>query len=705
MREKGSRSYPIPISAGGEFTVYRGGSSLLTRKRRLCSVVERLAGGDADDRGVFHGLPWCTPILGSGCLELGDGPSVDIHAIDQITRDVVADLGVSDRRELGDLGSLARAFAEALRGSRTHDDDRGSGYPAMQPTAAAARLTVLSALLTRLFHGAAMSLPTPTSRWWVKQRAELTASSDIDIHLRDVIIPTILELLDGAPLTASGEDSNADLPLGALGALGKKISEELRVEPPAVCIEDLQLITEMTWLELIRETSIYPGWSDLLLQLLMTYSESDDVPAGHRPKVVALAQLGQEVANLLQPATERSWNSRADRQHPTERDEFYSAIAHLLHAQAEVFRLIHVPDPYDFPEGTLDANAEEQLIGRAERATAVRNRIVADTVEKRGPKSPIPAPEVMVPHAVVFVTSFDVEMEMALWASGRPYRVVVPVLATTGRRDAADLIWLSATVNPSATEDGGSVGLEFLNSGPHEWRIAQKVFRPGEGGEQPTVVRLSGSPLMNLPDVSGALYDDFLGLGFDREAQIRLFHALIIDEYTSLRQSENELFFAANQEPRGLPGCLSGGTNSNDRLWVGLGVQIDDPAIRARIFSQLSAGSMIPRTNHHEQGRDAEDSAYDGTKHAVRGLAVNQRIDEAEATALHWLGFQFAIQVSSGALTRDIEHCAEHVEEVVKQISAIQLDPVPAAGRRDANWRRAKDKECDLWRPTKATRR
>lgn len=709
MTRRKSASYPIPISSDGKFTVYRGDAMLLSDDKRLCSVLEELAGGHPRDRGLFHGMPWYTPILGSGCLDLGDGSVVDIGAIARITRETLEADGIVLPRELGDPGSLALGFAESLQQSRTHGAVRPSERSPEDPQPAAARLTLLTALLTRLFHGAAMSGPSPTSRWWVHEQARVVGSSPTDVHLRDIVLPACLTLLNSVAKNLSGHTTFTTEV--TLKSLLDKIAVDLTADTPVVCIEDLRLITEVAWLELIRDTSIYPGWSDLLLQLLMADSNTGSrPPAGHHPRVVALSNLGRNVARLLQQATVRSWDSRSDGRRPTERDLFYSAIARLLHAQADLFRLIHVPDDTDYDEDELDPDADEQRRRRADRARAVHETILADTANKR-PWSQIAPASVTVPHAVAFVTSFDVELEMALWAAGRPYRVVVPVLAKSSRGvGAADLVWLSTTVVPSETASESAID-EMLKSGPHDWRIAQEVFLPGVGGEHPAVIRLSGCPLMALPDVAGEpLRTDFTRLGFTDKERISLHHALIIDEYTSLRHSEHELFFAASPgEDRGLPQCLSGGTRSNGRVWLGLGVQIHDPAIRARIFSLLSTASLIDRTDQHAKMQEqAGDDINNDAPHVVRGLAVNQRIDEEEATALHWLGFQFAIQISSGSLTHDLKHCADHVAAVVRQATALAPeDPGPSDGRgpTDANWCRAEDWSCAMWTPPGVTDR
>lgn len=713
----GASSYPIPTSPSGEWTIYRGGSPLLTRHRRLCSILERLAGGDERARSVFHGMPWLTPILGTGLLELGDGPSIDLGAIGSLTRRVIDELNIDVPRELGDIGSIAQSFAEAMCRGRTHDTISPARGPQFTPSDEAGTLMIITALLTRLFHGALMSAPSPSSRWWTKEHAELSGSTSIEVYLRESVLPPLLDLLEAVTASSSDDGStNSDI---ARQALLQKIFDGLRGRPPVLGVEDLRLITEMTWLKLLENTSIYPGWSELLLQLLVNYSEvASSAPAGRRPKVVQLEELGKEVSSLLARPTNRSWSSRLNGCGPNERDSFYSAIARLLHAQAKVFALLHSPSTLSLEEDDAHPDVEARYL----RSVAIRGRIGTDTKRKRVFEGRS-LPSVTIPHPVAFVTSFDLEIEMALWAIGLPFRVVLPVLCTSSRRSIeADLVWLVATidptmeaVDPSIEQDNDELKGHPLLSCSHDWRIAQAIFRPEEGGDLPVIVRLSGSPLMTLPDLIGDLREDFRGLGYEGEEKVKPYHALTIDEYTSLRQSENELFFAAREEARGLPSCLAGGTDSNERVWIGLGVQIDDPAIRARMFSQLSAGSLQHRTQVHarmeewDRAHGETDSSRNNESHsdeaiwnervAVRGLAVNKRIDEDEATALYWLGFQFALDLNCSSLTEDIEHCTEHIVQVKEQASAL----VPQSSNEndehfsDVNWQRASNSSCSLW--------
>ena len=703
-----SSTYPIPMSTG-RLKIYRADSKLVTTERRLCSVLEALVSEDPDlNRGVFQGMPWLTPVLGTGCLEVGDETSVDLSSVADDVRAALEEQGAVFPREIGDPGLLVRSFAEGLFLDRTHQRSEAGVAPVAsaggtRPSAFAGRLTLATALLTMLFHGARMCGPVPMGRSLSSDRAVLDGKGRRDVFLVDVVLPQALRLLESVQ-----KDLNPNEPVAkAKRVLLAAIASRLNGAPPVLYSGDLRLLTEVAWLEIAGGTSAYPGWSDLLSQLVLT-SESGPAPAGRRPKVTDLKTIGNNVKALLVGPTQHSWASRSSGSHGR-RIGFYSAVAKLLSDQAHLFRLLHSPDPRDtYPE---DAPVEAGEYERAEdlfnASVTIRNKIEKDTLNRFEEVR-----TVGVPFPVAYVTSFDIEMEMALWALGEPFQVVLPVVVQSSRRASqADLVWLCATMVPKILSSDGLDGLAAIRSGPHEWRTAHAAFPSGgqSGGSCPTVVRLSGCPLIDLPNVGveGALRSDFSALGFAPQEIIKLFHALTIDEQTALRQSENELFFAASKagttkrgdDPSrvpvavgGLPDSLFSGTGSNDRVWVAFGVQIDDPAIRSRMFAQLSVSSLADRIN--ERARySGEVSPEAGHAVNAHGLAVNERIDEDEATALHWLGFEFVLELSCGELTGDIAHCASHLEAVLERAAVLvgpgELDT-------DVNWERAGLNTCDF---------
>jgi hypothetical protein len=324
-----------------------------------------------------------------------------------------------------------------------------------------------------------------------------------------------------------------------------------------------------------------------------------------------------------------------------------------------------------------------------------------------------------------------------MWASGQPFRIVLPVLAQSGRRIDAELVWLTTIIDPAHDTDlpyyptnevppwerydgddgrGGNEreaiwrGLRTLRTASRPWRVAQLAFgRAGfeAGGWCPVIVRVTGSPLMVLPPITGSLREEMLELlGYAAEENLTMTHALTIDEYTSARQSEHELYFSARGEERALPSPLSLGTGDLERVWVGFGVQVDDPAIRMRMFTQLSAASMVKRQSYHSRsGAEADRSETNvspippGEALRIRGLAVNRRLDENQSTSLQWLGFQFAVDDSVAKLIPDIEHCGKHYEQIADTLRDLVANGPPRTDGHliDIDWGRPPNDSCRMW--------
>lgn len=125
-------------------------------------------------------------------------------------------------------------------------------------------------------------------------------------------------------------------------------------------------------------------------------------------------------------------------------------------------------------------------------------------------------------------------------------------------------------------------------------------------------------------------------------------------------QSETEWFYAGQvsrswasggNEPRShrpdLPDCLAVGAPAHDRIWLALGVQLDDHTIRG-LFAQITAASV----KHHPleaQERGPADQEGDGHRKGIlakwsnpeiHGIAVNRRMDRRDEAALvDWLSF------------------------------------------------------------------
>ncbi len=685
-------SYPIPISRSHDAKVYRADDPLLTQDVRLCMVAERLTSWPTG-ANMFHGLPWITPVLGTGCLDLGDGPMLDVAAVQDSIQRWLALTAIELPRDFGDPTREAVEFATALYVDRCVNASGDRDAPEhLRVDEATAALTLLGALLTWVYHESRALSREPASRWWTRESASVDRDTRAGGRLQpgmDAAKRLIAELLRSRDSLAGPADA-------AVRRLLSGVRDHLGQS--RLPLEDVRLLAEVTWLALIEGSSIYPGWSDLLLKLVLRYSDPRP-PAGVRPKLTELTQLESAVKELLDDVTARSWKSRTDGV-PSRRTRLYGAIADLLRVQGEIFAMLHKPDPFS-DDPTVDVAALTADYDAAERlATAIKDDTDALLRELGDPRR---ADRPDIPHPACFVTSFDVELEMTLWGMGTSFRLVLPTLVISLAPNAAEIVWLIADVDPSrAAANGQSATLEALLAGPHEWHVAQRIIERSAGGDRPVVVRLSGTPMFALPDLDEdrRLADELKQLGF-RQVQ-ELHHALTVDEYTSQRLSENEWFFAGQASLAGrvsprrdLPDHLAAGTRTHERIWLALGVQLDDPAIRSRMFAQLSAAAVVRRIDNHARSTSDEQRVPTTSLSSdVRGIAVNRRMDEDEATALHWLGFDLALDLDCGDLAPELEHCAQHLQHALNTMSDERVAEAEPGRLR---WGRAREGSCSLW--------
>jgi hypothetical protein len=293
------------------------------------------------------------------------------------------------------------------------------------------------------------------------------------------------------------------------------------------------------------------------------------------------------------------------------------------------------------------------------------------------------------PVASAFVTTFDVELEMALLsAEASPFLVAVPYHVLVGSlADRAQArshpVWIAYVVRP------GLDGLDGLLA-PTEWIVLHNDIFGGvssiaeqRGGSPavlahdathlrlrnlPVVVRLSGSPLVKPPplydpatntwtelvhelaSVPGTTFEPAVEpTGDARDPGMVLEHAVVIDEYAAMQQTAAELF-APGTGRIGLPTALAGGSSTGDRarFWVLLGVQVGDPGVRHRVAFEMSAPALtdMPRVNAPDRP----------------GVVVNRRLSSEDQELLHWFGFD-VVHGRCQDFIDDLERIAAHHAE------------------------------------------
>jgi hypothetical protein len=680
----------------------------------LCCALETIAADDHLNRETLVGMPWLSPILGSGCLDLGDGPPLEPEALAGIE---AAMKDAADGADPTDHIAAVRAFVAGLVAARAP----GTAYvePDGAPSAAT-RLVAVAALLTESYHeGSRRSFRPVGSRF-------LNIPVPLDTRLRVI-----------RGLMASLRNSEAHEELARLWGtrnLWKDLAEQVhqslhRVDTEHALLRaevsgaDVQLLTEFAWLAIVRGSSLYPGWSDLLVGLWRGPSQGSRL-RGAENASMNLSSLATDVANILDPITEASWKSwiSGDASANTERRTFYAEIARLLTAQATIRDTIQPWNPKprdqsadDYPQKLREWRAREKESTASRQWLTDEMRAHAKSLGVRTP----PGFDWRLPRPVAVVTSFDLELEMAFWSRGEPFVEVLPVLArpSVGNRPGA-VVWLAAKFDPrtdaEAVDDvGNGPQPAVLRNGRRKWIPFTDVSECWSN--LPTIVRLSGSPMITISPE--ALTEEFYeATGFARGHRVELIHALTIDEYSSLTFAAHELYsVAAETRPsQGLPSELLQGTATMSRVWVSFGMQVDDAAVRTRLFSQLSVSSIQAALGDlgrdAQVAKDADEGAQSGEAVGARsarrqggfgsvanGVAFNRRFSEADTTVMRWLGFEFnEVQVKN--LINDMNSCGDHLDRIIELLAdGLKTETAAPSAPRvvdPVNWGRALPNGC-----------
>jgi len=364
-----------------------------------------------------------------------------------------------------------------------------------------------------------------------------------------------------------------------------------------ISLNSMRLLTEATWLQLVRSQDVYYGWSELLVDLLLTVdgmvaSDGAGSPTfARRPHQAAQMSDVDRIVRAFENATEQSWAG-------DERSEIHRSVAAMLGEQAH---------------------------WSAKHAPTTR---VSETGQRSHP----------IPRSIAISVSFDLELEMALVRQGQSYQVAVPFYAVKGSTRDADLIWTCATVADPA-------GLDDIRA-PVGWfpltRENKRLLDPS----LPLIIRATGCPLL---EISSELVDqvrtlltgnpaysfqahDLVGLGVQ--------HAVTVDEYLALRQAEVEIYQAvasrSDTKPRvtDISLAFEHGRSRNDIYFTFLGVPFADPAVRQRLLTLLTTrwvgnigeetrGRPSPLRSVPDEPGEEELSAEDVVR--LRKLAREQR--------------------------------------------------------------------------------
>jgi len=578
------------------------------RESSLWEILQK-RGRRPDDKGrnlaarKGKKTPWLTFVLGSGCLTAADVSPDDLTDAEATLTSIRQQLS----RDLSDLvaaypnlelDGLAARFLELLTLERTGAREPTEAFATVvlrddvQPPEHSARVALAAALATQLYAAAlgASPLLQPADREVVRFDSRSARGLVVNAEILEPL-KVVLDRLS----TADGDGAHSAQQ--ALSVLAREIA--VSISGGRIRRFHVELLTAFAWYYFTAGTRVYPGWAELMLLASLEDSSwfqeevvtADSAEAHLRPRITSLQGQHDWVRARIVEVTNNSWRSRlAKAARPTARDGFYDLVASFLAQQAS-------------------------------------------------------APLRAKPAAVCFVTSFDLELEMALWDAGEPFVVILPVYALDEEfADSVSLHWIWTTVTPGGSPESASGDAEDAGTGeptltlprglwnPGGWRLADPELYlnvPGKGKSTPFVVRLAGSPLMTLPSPSEMLPQP-------TEHTLTLHHALLLDEYAAVQQAHQDLKYNGKDAlaPTGaLPPFLSSDEGPS-RSWVLLGTQLGDPAVRLRMTAhQVShrARRGGPKTESaRDRARQEESSVSSDTPAPSSADATNSQADETD---------------------------------------------------------------------------
>ena len=565
--------------------------------------------------------PWPTFVLGTGCLSASASARGKARVVERIAA------GITAATDDEGLQSFTRRFLDNLARNRSDQPLSSAGLGlatgaqrSLDDWTFIAQTAFAAMLLTRLYgevlvysnqvvsdaHREEVEIPEPNAKGW--------------LHHDSLVVP-LLGALD-VLIESRASAGSARMSLRSLaGSVASAVRNDRRVHRPHV-----ELLTAFTWFILTEDTYVYPDWSDLLLfGAFVDVDENAPAPSWDnsqlkpRTPIAADGPVAGWLTSRLWTITQDSWRSRSGRRgasgsargrrpprgSSSPRAELYDAVAAILGQQADNYHGIR-------------------------ETGAGAGRYVP----------PLPS---------CFVTTLDLELEMAMWQRSlesdtpRPFIVILPVVQAA-KSTSVSLGWVWREILPDPNDNP----LHVLRGGaPGAWRLLDRELPPTlkndpeHEGRTPLIVRLAGSPLMNVA------VDDVKSLR----------QALLLDEYTALCQTVLDL--TATREPTGmgggdqniftagLPAALTSSKLSQQsaympRYWMFLGAQLSDTGVRLRLLA-----NQIMAAHQNSQPGDVP-----------LGVAINRRSRPADRDVFHWYGLDVVrhdvVQSSTHSLAADL---------------------------------------------------
>jgi hypothetical protein len=645
-----------------------------------------LGSPDFDERNAhpWSSQPWLTPVIGSGPV----GLSADFVRISDL---VPAALVAAASRQIepggpwemlvsrgSDIRTWLFDYSSALVAERAKNENALMPHDAQEvrPTvdeisrkipSVALTLFVLAAQATRTLHRMRLDMTQPINRWGTPTAKVTEGPRLVDLNDEYLVPLTMLcgaaaRELEKAPAATEQADVTLNVTFVALRELVSTIERNAKEHSPRLEALHVEQLTEAAWqiLEASIVTSSYPGWTSLLLRLVLR--DHRHMELGHtRPRWQEMAQLGVDVRRIIEPVSRQAWALGNDSADQRENAAFYDAVARTLWAQSVI---------------------------------------------RQGLKKSTANPASIPGRAVAYVTSFDYELEMALWRTGpefgtSEFTLIIPVYAVPRRTSSVgNFLWLEATISAAPKEwlqSGNRTNADFnamltvtrwrvLNNQTDRENVTLSVEEDAPAS-RPTVMRLVGCPLLDLPEIDDDLAKQLQKIGI--QSAVGFVHSVTLDEYLALRQTERDWLWSADgRDNPGLPTTyFKSGQLAPSRYWAIIGVPLRDPAIRLRVLSvlareaetkdrngaaaqgpkpSLSTPAQVDRAeldrSEVDEGAFATDSGEGSAELRHPGIAVNTRSLDEETMLLNYLGFSVVLSRAE-SFTRDINDHAKWLME------------------------------------------
>ena len=593
--------------------------------------------------GSRLGFPWITPVLGSGCLSAQEGP--EGAAISTVPAELAIAIGDFDLPDGSPTCEVVERFSRSLIEAKVgHPGVVGEySYPhtkaAAKDRTIAAWATLCAYLFSRLYFavGNVVDCPVGLAVGVLRFCPKLDGPTPQGAEIWDNIVVPVKQ----AVRTLQNEiDGSARNDLSFVAAFADAVTKDLNEEASQVSVADVALMSEIAWHLMSEGTSQYPGSGDLLTLLTMANETTDRDQRW--PQVKSLEAARRKLNTELLRTTRLSWKSRLPGQdgvaaphemQPSIRDRLYDAVAEILIAQANRHKT----------QSKGDVNE--------------------------------------LPPAVTFITSFDIELEMALVAKRRPFRLVMPFyVRPASSSQPTGFVWLQTRIKPPEGNELLASDLDRLIT-TEEWSLLTTHQSASEDDfSLPVVVRLAGSPLIRVsgfPDLGGHAGPTVAPWVKKLKASIGGDHmtihgTVLLDEHTALHQWAADLVPPPNSktpEARlGLPKRLIKGGGPNDaRFWFVLGVQLSDEAVRHRTAAIVGAA-------------DLRSDVTDTPLRAVRsGVVINRRSTANERDVFLWQGMD-VVQATYDEVIPALTHAAAHAANPIGR--RIKGYPCPLGGAR-----------------------